>query len=347
MGAHPHLLRAYDLAREHHPHPNPRVGAVVVSASGEVLGEGAHVRPGKPHAEINALDDAGDARGSTLYVSLEPCSHHGRTPPCADALIQAGVARVVVGAVDPDPQVAGSGIARLRDAGIDVEVLDDPTARAVDPGYFHHRETGMPLVTLKYAMTLDGSSAAADASSQWITSEVAREDAHALRAASDAVVVGAGTLRYDDPSLDVRIHGHEGRQPTPVILAGGDDLPPEAKLWSREPLVISSRDIDIPAGRLVIVDGVEGPDPVAACRALAVEGHYDVLLEGGPTVAGAWWRAGVVRLGVAYIGAKMGGGAGMSPLLGLFATIGEADDVVIGDVRRVGEDIRIEFEAAE
>lgn len=319
----------------------------MVSASGSILGEGAHVGPGLPHAEINALADAGDARGSTVYVSLEPCSHHGRTPPCADALIETGVARVVVGAIDPDPQVSGTGVARLRDAGIDVEVLEDPMARAVDPGYFHHRETGMPLVTLKYAMTLDGSSAAADASSRWITSEQAREDAHALRASSDAVVVGAGTLRNDDPALDVRIPEYEGPHPRPVILAGEQALPSEAKVWRREPLVISAKDIEIPSGKLVVVEGTDRPDPIAACLALSEAGLYDVLLEGGPTVAGVWWRAGVVRRGVVYIGARMGGGTGMSPLQGVFASIGEADDVGIAAVRELGGDVRIDFEAVE
>jgi diaminohydroxyphosphoribosylaminopyrimidine deaminase/5-amino-6-(5-phosphoribosylamino)uracil reductase len=347
LGGHPHLQRAYELARAQHPHPNPRVGAVVVSATREVVGEGAHVGPGDPHAEVVALDAAGEGRGATVYVSLEPCSHMGRTPPCADRLISEGVARVVVGAIDPDSRVAGSGIARLRDAGIEVEVVEDPEARAVDPGYFRHRETGLPLVTLKYAMTLDGSSAAADASSQWITSEQARADAHGLRSAADAVVVGAGTLRNDDPRLDVRLPGYEGHQPRPVIIAGQTMMPTGSRIWERDPLVISSRPIDIPTGELVVVDGEPLPDPVDSCRALAEAGYYDVLLEGGPTLAGAWWRAGIVQRGVVYLGAKMGGGAGITPLHGVFSTIEEATSVVIGEVCKVGEDLRIDFEAVE
>lgn len=347
MGAHPHLQRAYELARGHHPHPNPRVGAVVVSASGEVLGEGSHAEPGMPHAEVTALQAAGGGRGATLYVSLEPCSHHGRTPPCADRLIAEGIAAVVVGIVDPDPNVAGKGVAKLREAGIDVEVVDDPEARAVDPGYFHHRETGMPLVTLKYAMTIDGSAAAVDASSQWITSEEARADAHGLRAGADAVVVGAGTLRHDDPGLDVRLPGYEGHQPRPVIIAGRSPLPTGSRVWARQPLVISTEDIEVPAGDLVVVGGEELPDPIETCRALADADYYDVLLEGGPTLAGAWWRARVVRRGVAYIGARMGGGTGIAPLQGVFSSIDQSDAVTVGEVRRIGEDVRIDFEAVE
>ncbi|HET9258762.1 MAG TPA: bifunctional diaminohydroxyphosphoribosylaminopyrimidine deaminase/5-amino-6-(5-phosphoribosylamino)uracil reductase RibD, partial [Acidimicrobiia bacterium] len=193
MGSRPHLSRAYELARRHHTHPNPRVGAVVVSSSNEVLGEGAHTGPGHDHAEVVALDRAGDARGATLYVSLEPCTFQGRTPPCVDRVIASGVSKVVIGAIDPDARVAGSGVAALREAGIGVEVVDDSEARALDPAYFHHRETGQALVVAKFAMTLDGSIAAVDGTSQWITSEKARRDAHALRAEADVVVIGSGT----------------------------------------------------------------------------------------------------------------------------------------------------------
>lgn len=344
MGVSPHLLRAYELARRHRTHPNPRVGAVVVSAGGEVLGEGAHEGPGERHAEIVALDEVANAGGSTVYVSLEPCSHLGRTPPCVDRLIAERVARVVVGTVDSDPRVAGSGIAALRDAGITVEVADDPEAREVDAAYFHHRQTGMPLVTLKYAMTLDGSVAARDGTSQWITSEPARTDSHVIRSDVDAVVVGAGTLAADDPLLDVRLTGYEGPQPRPVVIAGDTELPGTARLWERRPIVITTTERTIPSGATIIVDGGSRPDPAASCRALAEAGYLSVLLEGGPTVAGAWWGAGVISRGVVYIGGLIGGGAGMPPLGGVFESIGDASSVVITEVRRLGPDLRIDFQ---
>lgn len=317
----------------------------MVDATGAVLGEGAHTRPGEPHAEIVALEQAGRAKGATVYVSLEPCAHRGRTPPCADRLIAERVARVVVATLDPDPAVSGRGVQMLRDAGIDVEVVDDPEARELDPAYFHHRHTGMPLVTLKYAMTLDGSSAAADLTSKWITGEEAREDAHRLRSRADAVVVGSGTLMADDPLLDVRLPGYEGTQPRPVVLVGESDLPPTARIWARNPLVVSTHPRDLPSGELVMVEGEGRPDPEAACRALAGMGLLAVLLEGGARVASAWWRSGVVGRGVVYVGAKLGGGTGCQPMgsENVFRTIGQARDVTISGVRPVGSDVRIDF----
>lgn len=345
MGVSPHLERAYSLARTHRTHPNPRVGAVVVSASGEVIGEGAHHGPGQAHAEVIALDQVATAAGATLYVSLEPCSHQGRTPPCVDKIIANGVSRVVIGASDPDPRVSGNGAARLREAGIHVDVIDDPAARSLDPAYFHHRESGLPLVTLKYAMTLDGAVAAADGSSQWITSEEARLDAHRLRAASDAVVVGAGTLTVDDPLLDVRLDGFAGPQPRPVVVAGTSTLPSDARIWERNPLVVSIREREVPAGDLLIVEGDGRPDPMATCRALAELGHLAILLEGGPTLVGSWWRSGVVSRGVAYVGARIGGGRGMPAMGGAFASIDQAETAVITGIRQVGPDIRVDFES--
>ncbi|MGH8947533.1 MAG: bifunctional diaminohydroxyphosphoribosylaminopyrimidine deaminase/5-amino-6-(5-phosphoribosylamino)uracil reductase RibD, partial [Acidimicrobiia bacterium] len=258
------MRRAIELAAAHRTHPNPRVGAVIVDESGQVVGEGAHLGVGQPHAEVVALREAGDrARGSTLHVTLEPCSHHGLTPPCAGAVAEAGVRTVVIGAIDPDPRVSGAGVSSLRGAGIEVEtgMLEDE-AEAVDPAYFHHRRTGLPLVTMKVAMTLDGSVAAIDGSSQWITSEVARNDAHNLRSVMDAVVVGAGTFRSDDPLLSARIEGVE-RQPVPVVVAGRQSLPIDRRIWDRSPIVISARQLGVPSGEVVVVGGMgEWPDPV-------------------------------------------------------------------------------------
>ena len=202
--------------------PNPWVGAVVVPAGDQPAAEGATRPPGGPHAEVVALDLAGaSARGATVYVTLEPCSHYGRTPPCTDALIAAGVRRVVVGIVDPDPLVSGRGLARLRDAGIEVEVgvLAAEVEASLRP-YLAHRRRGRPWVVLKLAATLDGRIAAPDRSSRWITGPAARRDVHQLRAESDAILVGAGTVRADDPALTVR------DVPGPRPPAGRLGIPP-------------------------------------------------------------------------------------------------------------------------
>ncbi len=341
------MRRALELAAPHKPHPNPRVGAVVVDSSGAVVGEGAHEGVGNPHAEVVALQEAGQgARGATLYVTLEPCVHYGNTPPCVTAIASAGISKVVIGAIDPDPRVSGKGVSWLEDARIEVVtgVLADE-AQAVDPAYFHHRRTGLPRVTLKLAMTLDGSIAALDGSSRWLTSEEARADAHRLRANADAIVVGAGTVRSDDPELTVRLVESVDRQPRAVIVAGARDVPEGARIWSRDPLVVATRNRDVPAGEVVVVDGEEErPEPVATASALADRGLLDVLLEGGSALAGAWWRAGVVTRGVLYLAAKMGGGRGIGPLGGEFSSLADAREVNIRDVRNVGPDLRIEFE---
>lgn len=345
MSADP-MLRALDLAAGHRTHPNPRVGAVVVK-DGSIVGEGFHEGPGTSHAEVVALSGAGPAaRGADLYVTLEPCSHHGRTPPCVEAVVDAGVARVIVGVEDPDRRVSGKGIAFLESSGIEVSMWEHPNrAEAVDPAYFRHRRTGMPRVVAKYAMTLDGSAAAADTSSQWITSPEARADAHMLRSRFDGILVGAGTIRVDDPKLDVRLDGYSGAQPRPVILAGVSPLPETASIWQRNPVVVAPSEVSIPAGELLVVSG-EGalPDPGEAARALAGMGLLDLLLEGGPTLLGAWWAAGVVERVYAYVAAKVGGGAGIPPLGGVFRNITEARDVVIVDVQTIGPDVRIEFQ---
>lgn len=341
--------RVFELARESTPtHPNPRVGAIVLDADGNVAGEGNHAGPGHDHAEVVALKAAGgSAKNSTVYVSLEPCNHHGRTGPCTEALIEAGVGSVIVGIVDPDPRASSQGVKRLQEAGIRVVVADDQKkARQADPAYFHHRETGMPMVTIKWAMTLDGSIAAADGSSQWITSDQARQVSHEMRARSDAVVVGAGTLRLDDPLLTARTPAYEGwPQPTPVVIAGAEPLPIDRQLWSRNPFVVSTEKIALPGGVPIVVSGEDGrPDPTETCLALADLGLLHLLLEGGPTVAASWWNDGVVTNGSVWIGSKVGGGLGMAPLAGTFANIADADVVSIESVRNVGNDVLVTFE---
>jgi diaminohydroxyphosphoribosylaminopyrimidine deaminase / 5-amino-6-(5-phosphoribosylamino)uracil reductase len=328
------------------PHPNPRVGAIVLSDSGTMLSGRAHLAAGEPHAEVAALAEAGEAaRGGTLVTTLEPCVHYGRTPPCVDAIVAAGIARVFVGAEDPDERVSGQGIGALRKAGIDVVVgVERDAVRLADPGYFHHRETGMPRVTLKVAATLDGQAAAADHSSRWITGPEAREDAHRLRARSDAVVIGAGTLRDDDPRLDVRVEGYTGRQPRPVIVAGARDLPTTAAVYDRDPIVFLPSDHAPIAGvsDVVVVPGAQQVDLNTMLKHLGSMGLIDVLVEGGPTLAGSMLREGLVDRLIVYLGAKIAGGIGLPVVGGVFSTVGAARGAEIDAVARLGPDLRID-----
>ena len=297
--------------------PNPWVGAVVEPGGFE----GTTQPPGGPHAEIVALQQAGAAaRGATLVVTLEPCVHHGRTPPCVDAIIDAGIARVVVGIEDPDPNVRGKGIAGLRDAGIDVEVgvLADEVRAQLAP-YLKHRETGRPWLVLKLAASVDGRTAAPDGSSQWITGEEARADAHRLRAESDAVIVGAGTVRADNPSLTVR---HvDGDDPLRVVLG---KAPPDAKVRPALELDGNLGDVLDELGR---------------------RGVLQAVVEGGPTVAGAFHRAGLVDRYVVYLAPAIFGGDDARPL---FTGPGARtiDDVWRGritNVERLGDDLKLEL----
>jgi diaminohydroxyphosphoribosylaminopyrimidine deaminase / 5-amino-6-(5-phosphoribosylamino)uracil reductase len=306
--------------------PNPWVGAVLVTADDRAF-SGATEPPGGAHAEIGALRAATAAGASpadgTLYVTLEPCSHHGRTGPCADAAIAAGIARVVVAVLDPDPRVAGQGIARLRGAGVAVDV----GIRAVDvedqlAPYLTHRRLGRPWVTLKLAATLDGRTAAADGSSRWITGEGSRADAHRLRAEHDAVLVGAGTVRTDDPELTVR---HvEGRDPVRVVLG---HAPAAAKIH--------------PALEL------QGPLP-GVLADLAGRGILSVLVEGGPTVAHAFHSSGLVDRYVMYLAPALMGGSDGRPLLDGpgAATISEVSRCRLLEVRRLGDDVRLDLAPA-
>ena len=341
------LMRiAVGLTEGSFPHPNPRVGALVLSPSGTVLASAAHQRPGEPHAEVAALAEAGDeAAGGTLVSTLEPCSHHGRTPPCVDAIIEARIATVFVGAEDPDHRVSGQGIDALRRAGIHViegVAVDD--VYAADPGYFHHRKTGLPRVTLKYATTLDGQAAAADRTSQWITGPEAREDAHRLRAENDAVAIGAGTLRSDDPRLDVRLDGHAGFQPRPIIIGGSKALPEAARVYARDPLLFLPD-----AGRapeavsdVIVAPGIDGVDLNTVLKHLGAMGIIDVLVEGGPSLSGSLLRDGLVDRLVVYIGAKLGRGTGIPAVGGVFSTIDAAMEVDITSVTPLGPDLRID-----
>jgi diaminohydroxyphosphoribosylaminopyrimidine deaminase / 5-amino-6-(5-phosphoribosylamino)uracil reductase len=263
--------RAFELAERGRgtTHPNPVVGAVVVSGD-EVLGEGWHEHAGGPHAEVVALGEAGDrARGATMYVTLEPCAHHGRTPPCVEAILAAGVERVVVGSPDPNPKTAGRGFARLREAGVDVEVAEEELAlraRRQNEAWRTWISTGRPFVTYKAAVTLDGRVTAPG--SQWVTGEVSRRRVHELRAASDAVAVGMGTVRADSPRLDAR-DVEAQRQPRRLAFGSGP-LPDGSEL-----------------------ELLSGPLE-EELRRLGAEGVQSILLEGGPTLATAFLEAGLV-----------------------------------------------------
>ncbi len=303
--------------------PNPWVGAVIVCADGRVF-EGATEPPGQRHAERVALDAAAaagaDTAGATVYTTLEPCSHHGRTPPCVDALVAARVARVVVAIDDPDPKVAGRGHDRLAEAGIelDVGVCRDEVVEQLTP-YLHHRRTGRPYVVLKLAATLDGRTAAADGTSQWITGPQARAEVHRLRAESGAVVVGAGTVRADDPALTVR---HvEGPDPRRVVLGTA------------------------PAGaRVHPCTEWHGPLPDLLDR-LGAEGVLQLLVEGGAKVASSFHRAGLVDRYVLHLApALMGGDDGSAVFAGLGApTISELWRGRVHALRRLGDDLEIQL----
>lgn len=302
--------------------PNPWVGCVVLSPQGETLGEGATAAPGGPHAEVTALDAAGNrSRGATLVTTLEPCSHQGRTPPCADHVIRAGIARVVIGVEDPDSQVSGRGVAALRDAGIKVEVgcAADQVTDSLRP-YLHQRRTGRPFVVLKLAATFDGRIAAPDGSSRWITGPEARADVHALRAESDAILVGAGTVRADDPELTVR--EATGSDPLRVILG---ESPPTARC---EPAL-----------------HLKG-EPAEVLAQLAGRDVLQLLVEGGAEVAGRFHRAGVVDRYAIYLAPALLGGEDGVPLFrgAGAATLADAWRGRIVGVTRLGDDLKVELE---
>jgi len=291
-------------------HPNPLVGAVLVT-EGVVVGRGSHAGPGAPHAEVVALREAGAAAaGATLYCTLEPCSHHGRTPPCAEALVQADVARVVAALQDPNPLVDGRGLAHLRAAGVAVDLGHgrwEQRARTQNAAFVKATTTGLPLVTYKAAMSIDGKVAAAGGDARWISSLESRRTAHAMRAAADAVMVGAGTVRRDDPSLTVRLA--DGRDPVRVVVSSAGALPAECVLLTTadqtRTIVLASRVGDAVRRRLEergveVLEMGEGGLRLGLGM-LAERGLLDVLCEGGPGLAGALLADGLVDRLVLFV----------------------------------------------
>lgn len=333
--------------------PNPMVGCVLVKG-GAAVGTGWHRRAGEPHAEILALRAAGEAaRGATAYVTLEPCAHQGRTPPCCEALVAAGVGRVVAAMEDPDPRTAGKGLAALRDAEIEAESgLLESEAQKLNEQYIVHRTTGRPFVTYKAGMSIDGRTAAADGSSRWITSAGARLDAHRLRAQSDAVCAGVGTVLADDPRLTVR-GVRSSRPPLRVVVDSSARTPIGAQILSPDfPTVVftAARDGEPAVAALkeagvevVCVPGEErSVDLKEMLRILGDRGIVSLLLEGGATLAGAFAGGGLIDRYVFYLAPKLLGGSGAGALNGWAAdSITDAADLVISEVKRIGPDLRI------
>ncbi|MEL7561259.1 bifunctional diaminohydroxyphosphoribosylaminopyrimidine deaminase/5-amino-6-(5-phosphoribosylamino)uracil reductase RibD [Stutzerimonas chloritidismutans] len=363
MSANDHLwmARALQLARKglYSTHPNPRVGCVIVK-DGELVGEGWHVRAGEPHAEVHALRQAGErAAGATAYVTLEPCSHHGRTPPCAEALAKAGVGRVVAAMQDPNPQVAGRGLELLRSSGIEVAsgVLESE-ARALNPGFIKRMETGLPYLRAKLAMSLDGRTAMASGESQWITGPDARAEVQHLRAQSSVVLTGADTVLMDNARLTVR--AAELRlddelsalalqwQPLRVLVDGRLRVPLDAPFFSAGPALVVSNSEDQAARyqsaghELLALPGEAGRvDLRRLLHELAKRDVNEVLLEAGPRLAGAFAALGLIDEYQLFVAAKFLGSSAR-PLLDLpLDRMSEARELQIKDIRAVGDDWKI------
>ena len=341
--------------------PNPWVGALVV-ADGVIVGRGATEAPGQRHAEIVALQGAGDAaRGATLYTTLEPCSHQGRTGPCVDAILAAGIARAIVAVEDPDLQVAGQGIARLRAGGVTVDVgVGEAAVRDQLAPYLHHRRTGRAFCLAKTALSVDGRTAAADGSSQWITGPAARADAHGLRADSQAVVIGAGTALADRPSLTVRdIDSPVERPPLRVVLDARGRVPAAGALFDADlaPTLVITTDAaptsavdDWRAAGAKVETVPAAPGGVHLSAALAVLGGHGVLqamVEGGATVHGALLAAGLVDRLVVYVGAAVLGAGGAPAFAGPSAsTIAHAHRLALRGATPLGDDVRLDYAPA-
>lgn len=340
--------------------PNPPVGCAIVSGQ-RLVGEGWTQPPPGPHAEAVALEDAGSsAYGATAYVTLEPCAHVGRTAPCADALLTAGIARVVYAVADPGVDAAG-GAARLRAAGVSVEhdAQAQPAAARQVAAHLHAAHTGRPLVVLKLAVSLDGRLAAADGTSQWLTGPAARRRAHEARARADAVMVGVGTVLADDPRLTVRLGGAHAPQPLRVVLDGHARTPASAALagtGGAPTLVLVGPDADVARVDALRTAGVEvaalaagpagGVDLRAALAALWQRDVREVLVEGGATLAGAVLAAGLVDRLEVHLAAVALGEAGLPAVRGLpVTTLAGAPRFALQDVARVGDDVVLSYAA--
>ncbi|ROM23463.1 riboflavin biosynthesis protein RibD [Pseudomonas protegens] len=354
-----YMARALELARKgrYSTHPNPRVGCVIVR-DGQVVGEGWHVRAGEPHAEVHALRAAGElARGATAYVTLEPCSHHGRTPPCADALVNAGVARVVAAMQDPNPEVAGRGLQRLAQAGIDTHggVLEGE-ARAINKGFLKRMEHGLPYVRVKLAMSLDGRTAMASGESQWITGPAARSAVQRLRAESSVVLTGADTVLADDARLTVRAAelGLDAEQTAlamsrpllRVLIDGRLRVPLDAPFFKAGPALVATcaavEEQYANGPECLIVPGPDGQvDLRRLLLELAARGVNEVLVEAGPRLAGAFAQQGLVDEYQIFVAGKFLGSSARPLLDWPLAQMSQAPLLKIIEMRAVGDDWRV------
>lgn len=330
--------------------PNPRVGCVLVK-DGVVVGEGWHERAGEAHAEVRALAAVGTAaRGATVYVTLEPCSHHGQTPPCADALIAAGVARVVVAMTDPNPQVAGRGLEKLRAAGIETVCgLMASEARELNIGFVSRMERGRPWVRLKAAASLDGKTALNNGQSQWITGPEARQDSHRWRARACAILTGIGTVKSDDPQFNVR-DVETTRQPLKVVVDSHMELPLSARVLEGAPLLLVVAEPDAAKTQALQARGVEilclpnaegKVDLSRLLQELALRGVNEVHVEGGATLNGALLEAGLIDELLLYLApCLIGRGRGIFDFPAL-EKLSEKTKLNWQDVTRIGTDLRL------
>lgn len=335
--------------------PNPLVGAVIVK-DGMIVGTGIHRKAGEPHAEVHAFNMAGEhAKGATLYVTLEPCSHYGKTPPCANLVKNSGVSRVLVATLDPNPQVSGRGVQILKDAGIDVEVgLLEEEAKKLNERFFHNMTTNRPFVTLKYAMTLDGKIATHTGHSKWISGEESRLEVHQLRNEVDGILVGIGTVLKDNPLLTTRLPNQQGKNPVRIILDSHLQIPMDANVLNEE------------AKTIIVTTTEANPKKIAELEKRNITFIYcsknqqgicldemlgqlykhqitDLLVEGGGEVNASFVREGLVNKFIIYIAPKiLGGRHSISPIAGEDVDLMElASKVKFDSIERVGEDIRI------
>ncbi|QLE87739.1 bifunctional diaminohydroxyphosphoribosylaminopyrimidine deaminase/5-amino-6-(5-phosphoribosylamino)uracil reductase RibD [Shewanella sp. Scap07] len=364
------MARAIKLAHKgrYTTAPNPSVGCVITQGE-TVVGEGFHIQAGGPHAEVHAIRAAGDAtHGATAYVTLEPCSHYGRTPPCAKGLIDAKVARVVVAVTDPNPQVSGRGITMLQQAGIQVDVgLMSQAAAAINPGFMQRMATGLPRVTIKLAASIDGKTALQNGQSKWITGPKARQDVQRMRARHSALITGIETVLADDPSLNVRpqelgyvseqVDSALIRQPVRVILDSGARARHSLKLFSITSPILLVSCSDYPQQETdnwpahvshLKLAAVDGRVPLDALLGYLAQSHNDVLVEAGATLAGAFVDQGLADELVLYQAPKIIGASGRDMLnLKVFSSMAQIPDIQLVDQVKVGVDTRFTFQIAK
>ncbi len=350
-----YMALAINLAKaaEGQTSPNPQVGAVLVK-EGEIIGMGAHLKAGEPHAEVHAIRMAGEkANGATLYVTLEPCSHFGKTPPCSNLVIESGIKKVFVASVDPNPLVGGAGIKKMRDAGIEVEVgLLEEEAVALNKVFFHYISTGLPYVTLKSATSLDGKVATVTGESKWITGEEARKDVHQFRHTHDAILVGVNTVIKDNPSLTTRLDAG-GKNPIRVILDSTLRMPLESGLIrdkAAQTIIVTGTGAELEKAKQFEEQGIEliklGTAKIGIkemLKELGERGITSLYVEGGAEVHGSFLREKAFQRVITYIAPKLIGGRNAPSAYGGdgIAHLGETVPLKIIGVKQIGQDIRI------